>query len=236
MNKFRLFGQKIENTLDKSDISYELLLRSKEGNTFPVNEFGKVVTDEELHKSYTLWFTETLVSILQNYPGYNFSFNLDHQELEYEDTFLMLQKLWKYRERLIIEITEIVPILRNTSYFTQINYAAFKQIKNLGFKIALDDVGQGMNSTGNLLQVLEMVDRIKFSTLIFQRSIDEAYMKKLIIFIADITYMAKKELVIEGIEDSVFSNWVNENITQYHQGYFYSKPQNIWPIEELDGR
>lgn len=236
MEKFRLYGQKIENTMNKEEKSYELLLRSQKGERFPVEEFSKIVTNRNLHLEYSGWFTDTLISILETYPTYQFSFNLDHQELEYADTYEMLSKLVKYKERLIIEITEIVPILRNTSYFTQINYSAFKQIKEWGFKIALDDVGQGMNSTGNLIQVIDMIDRIKFSTLIFQRNIDELYLKKLIIFIADISYMAEKELVIEGIEDEIFSKWVGENITQLHQGYFYSKPQNIWPIESLEDK
>lgn len=236
MEKFRMFGQKIENLVNKAEISYELLLRSEKNNSFPASEFGEIVANVTKHKEYISWLSDTLTLILNTYPQYNFSFNLDHQELEYEETFSMLEKLVIYKERIVVEITEIAPLLRNTPYFTSINMEAFQKIKDFGFKIALDDVGQGMNSTGNLLQVLDKIDRIKFSTLIFRKKIDEMYLKKLLIFIGDITYMANKELVVEGIEDSKFSEWINHNITQLHQGYYYSKPENIWPVEDLEGK
>ena len=76
----------------------------------------------------------------------------------------------------------------------------------MGFKIALDDVGQGINSLGNMLRLLDIVDRVKFSTLNF-RYIGYLNVQVFLSMIAKITSKAGKELVVEGIEEAQFSSW-----------------------------
>jgi len=167
---------------------------------------------------------------LEAYPDINISFNLDHQELEYDETYVRLRKLLKFKSRITIEITETLPISRKTDYFSDINILAFKKLKSMGFKIALDDVGQGINSLGNMLRLLDIVDRVKFSTLNF-RYIGYLNVQVFLSMIAKITSKAGKELVVEGIEEAQFSSWVGENITQLQQGFLYSVPKIIWPRE-----
>lgn len=170
MYRFRLFSQKIENMSDNLEKSYELLLRHENRDVFPVKEFGNIVSDHNKHENFIIWFTDSILSILEAYPDINISFNLDHQELEYDETYVRLRKLLKFKSRITIEITETLPISRKTEYFSDINILAFKKLKSMGFKIALDDVGQGINSLGNMLRLLDIVDRVKFSTLNFRYS------------------------------------------------------------------
>lgn len=231
MVEFRFFCQRIKNTKNSNDKSYELLLRSADGASFPAEEFSKIVVNKEKHKEYLIWLEEAIKSVVERYPNKIFSFNLDHQELEYDDTFNMLKKLSKFKNRVIIEVTEVPPTLRNTSYYSHVNLSAFQKIKNMGYRIALDDVAEGINSIGNLFLLLDFIDRVKFSTLSFKCSMNEDQLKKFIVYISNIAKFAKKDLVIEGIEDDLFSQWVSENITHLHQGYIYSKPHNIWPVE-----
>lgn len=230
MYRFRLFSQKIENMSDNLEKSYELLLRHESRDVFPVKEFGNIVSDHSKHENFIIWFTDSILSILEAYPDINISFNLDHQELEYDETYVRLRKLLKFKSRITIEITETLPISRKTDYFSDINILAFKKLKSMGFKIALDDVGQGINSLGNMLRLLDIVDRVKFSTLNF-RYIGDLNVQVFLSMIAKITSKAGKELVVEGIEEAQFSSWVGENITQLQQGFLYSVPKIIWPRE-----
>ena len=231
MIDFCLSCQKIENTNDVNDRVYELLLRTTKGTGFPANEFSKIITNTIKHKEYVSWITQGVESILDKNHGVKISLNLDHQELEYSETFNMLQNLVRYKERIIIEITEAIPFSRSTTYFTNINVAAFKKIKKLGYEIALDDTCEGMNSLGNLLHVLDMVDIVKISILELKRNIEETQLKNLLLCLADIFIAAGKKIIIEGIEDAPFSNWIRDNITELQQGYLFSKPFLIWPLE-----
>lgn len=209
--------------------SFELLLRSEEvlGNIFPKDKYVLCLSDEDTHREYLTWLAAEVISILGRHPETIFSLNLDHQELEYAATFEMLQQLQPYNQQLTIEITEVAPVQRTNGYFNTINRAAFKKINELGFKIAIDDVGQGINSFGNLLKVKDFIKRIKFSTLHFNRDISKESLEAYISFMDSIATELHKEFVVEGIEDEDFANWLTENTAGFHQGYFYSMPESL---------
>jgi EAL domain-containing protein (putative c-di-GMP-specific phosphodiesterase class I) len=172
-----------------------------------------------------------LVRILASNPTTSFSLNIDPQELEYAETFTLFEELVEYKERLIIEITEKLPLQRNYSYFSSMNIEALKTIYQLGYQIALDDVGQGVNSLDNVIAVKDYIDIIKFSSLSFRRKISEESLHDIIVLFASIASHLEKTFVVEGIEDQEFASWLEENISCYHQGYLYSTPANILTID-----
>lgn len=230
--KFQFYGQSIHNVQTNKVDSYELLLRinNNSANYFPKENHLKYVKEQRLHKKYTRWLKQTLQSILTTYPDVMFSFNLDHQELEYEETFQLLEDLQDYKRRLNVEITETVPLYRTSNYYHSINIDAFRKIAEMGYKVTLDDISEGMNSLGNLLQVKEYISRVKVSTLHFDCRIKEEELKKMLCFFSNMANFLSKELVIEGIEDASFASWLKDNISGFHQGYFYAKPKDIWAI------
>lgn len=226
-------GQSIVYPLSGEVESYELLLRSNmEGSCgFPKEEYIECVTNQELHKKYIQWLEVTLKKIFERNIKVKYSLNLDHQELEYVETFDLLESLKKYSNQLTIEVTEVPAIRRKGSYFNSFNIEAFKRINNMGFDIAIDDVGQGINSIGNLLQVKNYIYRIKFSILHFKGKISDDNLKQLIIVIGNLCRDLSKEFVVEGIEQEGTAHWVEKHNSSLQQGYLYSKPEEVFLID-----
>lgn len=227
---FKFYGQQIVDGATGKLDSYELLLRGGADDVFPSVEYGEYITDHETHIEYIEWLKGELLGILQRHPDVKMSFNLDHQELEYEETFDLLESLCGYANQLIVEITEVSPVIRAegyTGYFKLINVKAFRMIHAMGYQIALDDVTDGMNSIGNLIAVSEFVSRVKFSIVNFHDVISDETIKKLILFVDSFTNEYQKEFVVEGVEDEELAKWLRENTTSLQQGYLYSKWEKL---------
>ena len=227
-SKFLFYSQKIMN-LEKGEVnSYELLLRFQggEGNYFPKNEYISCVVDPKLHRQYINWLENYLNRLMSNTENMVFSLNFDHQELEYPETIELLEKYRNYKKRLIIEITEIAPINREGGYFSFINISAIQKIHNLGFRIALDDISEGINSIGALYSIENYVDRVKFSTLNFRKVLDDKQLKDLIILLSHSLKISGKEFVVEGVDDISFSDWLQREIKCLQQGYLFSIPES----------
>lgn len=222
------FGQSINNVANGKVESYELLLReSFGGNAFPQKKFISFLVDHEKHMRYMKWLNVELKYLLTQHPNLEFSFNLDHQELEYEETFELLRSLAPYADRLAIEITEVSPIKRFNNYYSTIHVAAIKYIHELGFRISLDDVSQGVNSFGNLLQVKDYIYRIKFSAVPFAKTLCQDSLHQLILFFDSLAKELGKDFVVEGVEDVTFANWLKAQTTSHQQGYLYERPHEL---------
>ena len=88
---------------------FELLLRKEDNkNIFPKDSYLSMISQQEEHQQYVKWL-QNIDPNLEANPTKRFSFNLDPQELEYEETFDLLENLKEYKQRLIIEITEKPP-------------------------------------------------------------------------------------------------------------------------------
>lgn len=226
--KLEFYRQKIISIDKKNEVdSYELLLRKIETNTasFPQKDFIEFISDPVQHQAYTQWLQQTLKKILDAEPDLHYSLNIDHQELEYEDTFELLKNLSTYNQRLSIEITEIVPMKRSNYYFELFNKEGLEKIVELGFRIAIDDLGQGMNSITNMLSIKTYLYRVKFSLVHFKNCLSHENTKSLLLLMAKISFENDKEFVVEGIEDEKMSQWlINHNI-YLHQGYLYNRPR-----------
>jgi FOG: EAL domain len=214
--------------LERGEVnSYELLLRVQggKGNYFPKNEYISCVVDPKLHKQYIKWLENYLIRLMSNTEDMVFSLNLDHQELEYSETIDLLEKYSNYKKRLMIEVTEVAPINREGGYFSSINISAIQKIHNLGFRIALDDIGEGINSIGALYAIEDYVDRVKFSTLNFRKVLDDKQLKDLIILLSHSLKISGKEFVVEGVDDIIFSDWLQQEVKCLQQGYLFSIPE-----------
>ena len=227
-SKFLFYSQKIMD-VEKGEVnSNELLLRyqGSEGNYFPKNEYISCVVDPELHKQYIEWLDNYLIKLMNDTQDMVFTLNFDHQELEYDETIELLTKLSSYKNRLLIEVTEVAPLNREGGYFNSINVAAIQKIHDLGFKVALDDIGEGVNSIGALYSIGDYIDRVKFSTLNFRKVLTENQLKDLIKLFYNSSKIAGKEFVVEGVDDVIFSEWLEKEVKSLQQGYLFSVPKN----------
>ena len=103
------------------------------------------------------------------------------------------------------------------------------RLKEIGFKISLDDFGSGYSSL-NTLAILK-IDELKLDRgfLLKMRNPGEDYDRQLIIMneIVDLTKKLKISTVVEGIETKENEDLVKELGCEYGQGYYYSRPVSI---------
>ncbi|MBO7942678.1 EAL domain-containing protein, partial [Streptomyces sp. S9] len=107
-----------------------------------------------------------LKELVKNKPNQYFSFNIDPQQLLYPSTIEALKALIPYQKTLMVEITEAIPSKRYfDQYYNNSMIEPIKQVHDLGFRIAIDDVSSGMNSFNIVREYGKYIDRIKLSLL-----------------------------------------------------------------------
>lgn len=94
-SKLYFQGQQIIALEGKTSKEYELLMRRDIDGVarFPYQEFITTMTDHDQHKQYVTELAVILPRVLSHNPNYTFSFNLDYQELFYEETFTLFEQI-----------------------------------------------------------------------------------------------------------------------------------------------
>ncbi|WP_373891194.1 hypothetical protein ACAW68_05430 [Weissella confusa] len=124
-NKLYFQGQRISPLKDTDAREYELLMRQDVDGVpcFPYSDFLEIMTNHDRHKAYMEDVYVFLKAVLAKNPTDIFSFNLEYQELFYEETFDVLDRFDdSERARLKMELTERLPLQRCNFYdefFTQ---------------------------------------------------------------------------------------------------------------------
>ena len=119
------------------------------------------------------------------------------------------------RSKLIMEITEDsieknLDVARNSII----------KAKELGFHIALDDIGSGYTSLINLCEY--PIDIVKIDREVLQISKKESG-KKLFLGIISLIHNLNLKVVCEGVETEEQNTLVSESDCDYIQGWYYSK-------------
>lgn len=218
------FYQKIVD-LNTAKISYEILVRG-ENNGEVVSPFFFLEQAKELKLLNRI--TEIVIdksfSIFSN-SATNFSINITEEDFKNNNFIsLLVDKAKQYNVRpnqITLEILE--DILIDDSVEHRIIIDKIRELRELGFKFALDDFGT-RNSNFDRLVFIE-VDIIKFDK-IFLKDIHEHEFKSLMLknLIGVVKNMNIKT-VFEGIEtkeDLIFSK---ENKIDLVQGFFIGRPE-----------
>lgn len=178
-----------------------------------IHEIGDVIINEVFKASHQ--FTEIV--------GDDFEYSINVSPLQLHDQQFVERIEWKIKEfdikpeRFIFEITESAEIMDYEDVIDKL-----KRLKQLGFKISLDDFGVGYS---NLHSIPELpIDEIKFDKLITDRltSTDE-YLLVMEYFLL-LSKKLKLKTVIEGIEVKDQVQIIKELGVDECQGYYYSKP------------
>ena len=127
------------------------------------------------------------------------------------------------RSKLIMEITEDsieknLDVARNSII----------KAKELGFHIALDDIGSGYTSLINLCEY--PIDIVKIDREVLQISKKESG-KKLFLGIISLIHNLNLKVVCEGVETEEQNTLVSESECDYIQGWYYSKALPIVSAE-----
>ena len=129
------------------------------------------------------------------------------------------------RKNLLIEITED-STERNIKTATE----NVSKVKELGFRVALDDVGRGYTSLMCLCEY--PVDIVKVDRDILLLAKDERG-RKLLFGIIRLAHYLNLEVVCEGVETEEQNSMVLEGGCDYIQGWYYSKALSEQKAEEF---
>ena len=127
--------------------------------------------------------------------------------------------------KLLIEITED-SIERNL----EIAMNNIRWAKELGFRIALDDIGGGYTSLMNLCEY--PIDVVKIDRNILLLTSKERG-KKLFLGILSLAHSLNLKVVCEGVETEEQNTLVTESECDYVQGWYYSKALSESQAEEF---
>lgn len=200
---------------------YEFLLRYQDGNYFPFDIFEELIATEACCNLLNAWYEQNISKCLLTYPDSYFSLNIDLQQMLYPSTWTMLKKLSEFSKRLSIELTEFYQV-SNVEY-QSIFPKAMDYIRNLGMKIAFDDVGNGQHSIAFVTSNLHYVDTIKLSLLHFKH-IDNETVRLLIDLWIKVAEEFNTYFIVEGVEDEAIVTMLLEKGVHNQQGYYWSAP------------
>lgn len=125
-----------------------------------------------------------------------------------------------------LEITENI-IMKNAEYIIE----SLKQLKQLGVKVAIDDFGKEYSSLNYIKQL--PIDKIKID-MSFVQGINVNHKDEAIINV--IIVLAKNlglKVIAEGVETKEQLEFLEEQMCDEIQGYYYYKPMSATHIEEL---
>ena len=129
------------------------------------------------------------------------------------------------RNKLIIEITED-SIEKNLDVAIKNIF----RVKELGFGIALDDIGCGYTSLVNLCEY--PIDIVKVDRKILLKSVGERG-KKLFYGIVSLAHYLNLKVVSEGVETEEQNDFVRESDCDFIQGWYYAKGLSEDSAEEF---
>ena len=129
------------------------------------------------------------------------------------------------RSKLLIEITE--DSIEKNLVIAMLNII---EIKKLGFRIALDDIGSGYTSLVSLCEY--PIDVVKIDREILLLAGTEKG-KKLFLGIVSLAHYLNLKVVCEGVETEEQNKLVSESDCDYIQGWYYSKALKEDKAEEF---
>ncbi|WP_096201457.1 EAL domain-containing protein [Bacillus sp. FJAT-45350] len=120
--------------------------------------------------------------------------------------------------QIVIEITEDSFAENERRIKKQLN-----KYRELGCKIAIDDVGKGFSNLERIASINPNI--LKIDLLLVQRSTNSSSYRNVLHALSVLSQKLGASLLFEGIEtlENVKNAW--KNGAQYYQGYFFAKPQ-----------
>ncbi|MDR7238782.1 EAL domain-containing protein [Neobacillus drentensis] len=233
-NEFCLYYQPILDLVTGEIIGVEALIRWKhpEKGLIPPVEFVSSAEETGLIIPIGEWILRT--ACIQNKvwqeAGYNpilVSVNLSARQV-YQPNFAdrvsrILKETKLAPEYLIFEITEGIML---DSYHAP---KVIKELKQIGLQISLDDFGTGFNSLQYLQEL--PVDKIKIDQSFIKSSTIDSNDATIVKMIIEMAHQLKLDVIAEGIETKDQLIFLQQNLCNQGQGYFFSKPL---PSKELE--
>lgn len=218
------FFQPIIYNKTKQIARYECLARIEEAGDFvSPGQFLEAARRSGLMTNLTRSMINKCFKMFSNQENIQFSINITNEDL-LSNSFLdfLTIKLAQYNLRpnqVIIEILE--DIILNDS--NSIPLEVLKKIKNLGYKIALDDFGSD-RSNFNRLETLG-VDILKIDGSFIQGIDSNKRNQSIVKSITNMAHSLNIEVIAEYVATPLEFETVMALGVDFSQGYFFHKPQ-----------
>lgn len=184
-------------------------LLEQSGMIIPV---GKWIFQEALRQCRT-WIDKD--------PDFTVSINLSYlQVCEQDFPAFMKQSLHDYgiqAKNVIVEMTESYLIKDD-----EVIHQVFKEIRELGIRIAMDDFGTGYSSLGVLKNA--PADIVKIDKIFMKDVLTSNFDATFIHFVVRLCHDVGIEVLLEGVETLDEYQKVKEMGLDYIQGYYFGKP------------
>ena len=235
-NEFKIYLQFIVDNKDKKIVSAETLSRWKTPNgeiLFPGAYIG-AMEKSGLIVDFDYYMFEKVCSKLSEWKNTEFAnitlscnfTRISISEKGFANKIKEIADKYEFdRRKLLIEITED-SIEKNliTAMYNII------KVKELGFRIALDDIGSGYTSLVSLCEY--PIDVIKIDREILLLTGTEKG-KKLFLGIISLAHYLNLKVVCEGVETEEQNSLVSQSDCDYIQGWYYNKAMSEKEAEDF---
>ena len=208
---------------------YEALLRTSEPTIPHPGEFFRMA--EQLDRVHELGRTirASVAGTIDQAPSDVHLFvNLHPTDLLDDDLYSLRAPLSKVAPRIVLEITERASIDRIKDVRDRVS-----RLKEMGFRVAVDDLGAGYAGLTSLAHLEPEVAKLDMSLI---RDIDQNNTKaELVRSLADVCGKLNMMVVAEGIETSAERDTVTDFGCDILQGFLLGKPAKPFSSYSWDG-
>ena len=233
-DSFRLYFQPMVPVVnnDVEGVHYEVLVRLEDDQVVLPNAFISAADRYQLSGQLDRWVISHTFQWLADHPGhlqelFLCAINISGHSLN-EESFLefvneSLNDSPIPPEKICFEITETVAIA-NFSRASQFMH----DLKNKGFRFALDDFGSGLSSFAYLKNL--PVDFLKIDGVFVRDILENSFNQALVKAINDIGHVIGIKTIAEYVENEAILEKLRHVGVDYAQGFEIARPK---PIEEL---
>lgn len=236
-NEFVVYYQPKVSMKDGSIIGSEALIRwnhPDKGFLMP-GVFIPIFEKNGMVKKVDLWLFEEVCKTMRTwsekgYPLFPVSCNfsrLHFQQSDFPARICEIADRWNVPHHLLeLEITESV-LLEESTTIAEV----FQILKEMQFKIAIDDFGSGYSSLGQLQQLT--ADVLKLDRSFVSHGV--AGMREKIV-VGNVIHMAGElgmQVICEGVETQAQSITLQEIGCKYSQGFYFYRPMQLENYEKL---
>ncbi|MFC2074253.1 EAL domain-containing protein [Campylobacterota bacterium] len=225
------FFQPIYDMKHKKVRKFEALVRMlEEDEVISPHLFLGVAKKMGKMTDITLLMLRSVFEVAQKFPEVEFSINTSFEDFEeanlMHDIQNMLKEIKVNTQKIIIEILETGKYKDEAHVIVTI-----EKLKNLGFKIAIDDFGAGNSNFAHLM--LMQADYIKIDGQFVKNIASDEQSHNITKTINEFSHMTGAQTVAEFVSDAGAFEKVSKLGVDFAQGYYISEPKPASHIDEM---
>ncbi len=219
--------QPIVSWSSKQVVAYEALMRTtyKElSSPLDILKTAEALNDMSTLGRKTRGQVADIMAVYSNVPG--IFVNLHVLDLADDDLYAEKAPLSEFASRVHLEITERMAIERIPDIRARV-----AKLRSLGYRIAVDDLGEGYSGLNSFAQLEPDVVKLDMTLI---RDIDTAPTKrKMVHALASLCRELDTPLVAEGVETEAERQVLVDLGADLFQGYLFARPGRPFPLPDI---